>query len=83
MGTPRVSVPLSTSSGTVGQWDTVIGQRLARRGRRERRGLRVITGRTSCGTRERLRLFSKRKGCRVISVRRHLTKNRPSLPQKS
>ena len=32
---------------------------------------------------ERLRLFSKREGRHVISVRRHLTKNRPGLSQKS
>ena len=42
-----MTVPLTTSSRTVGQWDTVIGQRLARRARRERRGLPVVTGTTS------------------------------------
>ena len=58
MGTPRVTVPLPTSSRTVGQWDTVTGQRLAQRARRERRGLPAVlgtTGRTSCGTPEWLR----------------------------
>ena len=75
-----MTVPLITSSGTVGQWDTVTGQRPAR-ARRERRGLPVVAGTagcTLCETPERLRLFSKREGRHVISVRRHLTKNRPA-----
>ena len=49
--TPRVTVPLTTSFGTVGQRDTVTGQRRAQRARREWRGLPAVpgtTGRISC-----------------------------------
>ena len=76
MGTPRVAVLLTTSFWTVGQWDTVTLQRPAR-------GARLSQLEPGDALRAAPALPRVKKGRHVISVRRHLTKNRLRLTQKS